>query len=157
MSCCYRRVGRRSRLTRRPSLPTSPPSCWPPTATTTRSSKSCWTGAEPFPCPTTSDAAVKNAWHPDTKILSDIQGIIFICLSRHATHNITLCTYVTHLSKATSDLKQKCTQLASPFWDTVFRALSHGVIHFVRSVRSRNNWLALFVVHKLRTLHWYLI
>ena len=61
MSCCYRRVGRRSRLTRRPSPPTSPPSCWPPTATTTRSSKSCWTGAEPCPCPTTSDAAVKNA------------------------------------------------------------------------------------------------
>jgi len=45
-----------------------------------------------------------------------------------------------HLSKRTSDLKQKCTQLAKP-WGTVFHALSHGVIHFVRSVRSRNHFL----------------
>ena len=45
-----------------------------------------------------------------------------------------------HLSKGTSDLKQKCTQLATPFWSTVFHALSHGVIHFVRSVRSRNHF-----------------
>ena len=37
----------------------------------------------------------------------------------------------THLSKGTSDLKQKCTQLATQFWDTVFHPLSHGVIHFV--------------------------
>ena len=33
-----------------------------------------------------------------------------------------------HLSKGTSDLKQKWTQLATPFWGTVFHALSHGVI-----------------------------
>ena len=46
-----------------------------------------------------------------------------------------------HLSKGTSDLKQKCTQLATPFWSTVFHALSHGVFHFVRSVRSRNHFL----------------
>ena len=39
-----------------------------------------------------------------------------------------------HLSKGTSDLKQKCTQLATPFWGTVFHALSHGVIRFVRSL-----------------------
>ena len=49
--------------------------------------------------------------------------------------------YVSHLSEGTSDLKQKCTQLATPFWRTVFHALSHGVIHFVRSVRSRNHFL----------------
>ena len=42
--------------------------------------------------------------------------------------------YATNLSKGTSDLKQKCTQFAKPFWDTVFHALSHGVIHFVSSV-----------------------
>ena len=46
-----------------------------------------------------------------------------------------------HLSKRTSDLKQKCTQLATPFWGTVFHALSHGVIHFGWSVRSRNQFL----------------
>ena len=55
--------------------------------------------------------------------------------TKHATLDIA------HLSKGTSDLKQKCTQLAAPFWDTVFHALSHGVIHFVRSVRSRNHFL----------------
>ena len=47
----------------------------------------------------------------------------------------------THLSKGTSDLKPKCTQLATPFWGTVFHALSHGVIYFVRSVRSRKHFL----------------
>ena len=47
----------------------------------------------------------------------------------------------THLSKGTSDLKQKCTQLATQFWSTVFHALSNGVFHFVRSVRSRNHFL----------------
>ena len=46
-----------------------------------------------------------------------------------------------HLSKGTSDLKQKCTQLATPFWSTVFHAFSHGVFCFVRSVRSRNHFL----------------
>ena len=46
-----------------------------------------------------------------------------------------------HLSKGTSDFKQKCTQLVTPFWGTVFHALSHGMIHFVRSVRSRNHFL----------------
>ena len=42
-----------------------------------------------------------------------------------------------HLSKGTSDLKQKCTQLATPFWETVFHALSHGVIHFAPRVSSK--------------------
>ena len=46
-----------------------------------------------------------------------------------------------HLSKGTSDLKPKYTQLATPFWGTVFHALSHGVIYFVRSVRLRNHFL----------------
>ena len=55
---------------------------------------------------------------------------------------IRLYNYLkTHLSKGTSDVKQKCTQLATPFWGTVFHALSHGVIHFVWSVRSRNHFL----------------
>ena len=44
------------------------------------------------------------------------------------------------LSKITSDLKQKCTQLPTPFWGTVFHAISLGVIHFVRSVRSINHY-----------------
>ena len=39
-----------------------------------------------------------------------------------------------HLSKNPSDLKQKCTQLPTPFLGTVFHALSLGVIHFVPSV-----------------------
>ena len=46
-----------------------------------------------------------------------------------------------HLSKIISDLKQKCTQLPTPFLGTVFHALSLGVIHFVRSVRSRNQFI----------------
>ena len=46
-----------------------------------------------------------------------------------------------HLSKGTSGLKQKCAQLATPFWDTVSHALSHSVTHFVWSVRSRNHFL----------------
>ena len=45
-----------------------------------------------------------------------------------------------HLSKITGDLKQKCTQLLTPFLGTVFHALSLGVIHFIRSVRSRNHF-----------------
>ena len=40
----------------------------------------------------------------------------------------------THLSKCPSDLKQKCTQFPTPFLRPVFHALSHGVIHFYRSV-----------------------
>jgi len=34
--------------------------------------------------------------------------------------SIVLSHSFAHLSKATSDLQQKCTQLATPFWDTVF-------------------------------------
>ena len=45
---------------------------------------------------------------------------------------------MSHLSKAPSDLKQKCTQFPTPFLGTDFHALSHGVVHFVRSVSFRN-------------------
>ena len=45
-----------------------------------------------------------------------------------------------HLSKGPSDLKQKCTQLPTPFLGTVFHALSLGVIHFILNVRSRNHF-----------------
>ena len=41
---------------------------------------------------------------------------------------------LTHLSKGPSGQKQKCTRFLTPFSGTVFHALSHGVIHFVRSV-----------------------
>ena len=47
----------------------------------------------------------------------------------------------THLPKAPSDLKQKCTQFLTPFLGTVFNALSLGVIHFVRSASLRNRYL----------------
>ena len=43
-----------------------------------------------------------------------------------------------HLSKHKSDLKQKCTQLLTPYSGTVFHALSHGGIHFARSVGFEN-------------------
>ena len=46
-----------------------------------------------------------------------------------------------HLSKGPSDLKQKCTQLPTPFSDTGFNALSLGMIHFVQSVSLRNHFL----------------
>ena len=39
-----------------------------------------------------------------------------------------------HLSKSSSGRKQKCTQFLTLFSGTAFHALSHGVIHFVRSV-----------------------
>ena len=45
-----------------------------------------------------------------------------------------------HFSKGPSDLKQKCTQLPTPFSGTVFNAPSLGVIHFVRSVSLRNHF-----------------
>ena len=46
-----------------------------------------------------------------------------------------------HLSKDPSDLTQKCTQLPIPILGPVFNALSHGMIHFVRSVSLRNRYL----------------
>ena len=48
-------------------------------------------------------------------------------------------TLVAHLSKHPSDLKQNGTQGMTP--STVFHALSHGVIHFVASVSSKNHLL----------------
>ena len=44
----------------------------------------------------------------------------------------------THLSKGSSGRDQKCTQFLTPFSGIVFRALSHRVIHFVRSVSLKN-------------------
>ena len=43
-----------------------------------------------------------------------------------------------HLSKGSNGRKQKCTQFPTPFLATVFRALSHDVIHFVLSVSFEN-------------------
>ena len=53
MRLALTRAGRRSPPTLPPSRPTSPPSSWPPTPTTTRSSRSCWTGAPSSPVPIT--------------------------------------------------------------------------------------------------------
>ena len=47
-----------------------------------------------------------------------------------------------HLAKRTSDLKQNGTQEKTPFYGTVFRTLSHDVIHFVVSVSSKKHLLA---------------
>ena len=58
-------------------------------------------------------------------------------------HNKELNMF-TRLSKVPSDLKQKCTQLPTPFSGTVFNALSHGVIHFVRSVSFKNLEMEVF-------------
>ena len=46
-----------------------------------------------------------------------------------------------HLSKGLSYLKQKCTQLPTPFSGTVSNALTLGVIRFVQSVSLRNHFL----------------
>ena len=46
-----------------------------------------------------------------------------------------------HLSKGTSGHKQKCTQTQTSFLSTVFHALPHGVIGFVRSVSPRIHFL----------------
>ena len=43
-----------------------------------------------------------------------------------------------HLSKGLSGRKQKCTQFPTPFSGTIFHALLHGVIYFVRSVSFIN-------------------
>ena len=61
------------------------------------------------------------------------------CIISHLDH--LQVSLPPHLSKATSDLKQKCTQLPTPFLGTVFNALSQGVIHFVLSVSLRNRFL----------------
>ena len=45
---------------------------------------------------------------------------------------------VSHLSKGTGGLKQKCTQTQTSFLSTVFHALSQGVIPFVLCVSSKN-------------------
>ena len=52
--------------------------------------------------------------------------------------------FATHLSKGSSGRKQKCTQFPTPFSGTVFYALSHGVIHFVRSVSFKNLKMEVF-------------
>ena len=62
--------------------------------------------------------------------------------------SVLSCHCHPHLSKRLSDLKQKCTQLLTPFSGMVFHALSHGVIHFARSVSFENQlnrgfWLAV--------------
>ena len=65
----------------------------------------------------------------------------------------------THLSKHKSDLKQKCTQLLTPFSGKVFHALSHYGIHFAWSVSLENQlngsfWLAVREFPPLRK--WFL-
>ena len=49
-----------------------------------------------------------------------------------------------HLSKGSSGRKQKCTQFLTPFSGIVFHALSHGVVHFVRSVSFKNLKMEVF-------------
>ena len=51
---------------------------------------------------------------------------------------------VPHLSKGSSGHKQKCTPFLTPFSSTVFHALSHGLIHFVRSVSFENLKMEVF-------------
>lgn len=52
--------------------------------------------------------------------------------------------HVSHLSKGTSGHKQKCTQTLPSFLGLVFHALSHGVIHFVPCVSSKNLEMEVF-------------
>ena len=47
-------------------------------------------------------------------------------------------TFSPHIFPNVSDLKQKCTQLLTPFSRMVFHAFSHGGIHFARSVSFEN-------------------
>jgi len=49
-----------------------------------------------------------------------------------------------HLSRGTSGLKQKSTQTLTPSLSIVFHALSHGEIHFVPSISSKNLWIGSF-------------
>ena len=49
--------------------------------------------------------------------------------------------YWAHLSKSPSDLEQKCTQLQTPFFGTVFNALSLDENHFVQCVSLTNRFL----------------
>jgi len=43
-----------------------------------------------------------------------------------------------HLSKSPSDIKEKCTQLLTPFLGTALNTLSHSVTHFAGSVSFGN-------------------
>jgi len=45
---------------------------------------------------------------------------------------------LSHLSKGTSGLKQRCTQTMTSFLGPFFHALSHDVIHFAPCVSSKN-------------------
>ena len=53
-----------------------------------------------------------------------------------------------HLSKGTSGLKQKCAQLATPFWGTGFHALSHGVILLLRVLGQETTFSLVEVLQK---------
>ena len=62
-----------------------------------------------------------------------------------STFSLSLVIFqIPHLSKGSSGRKQKCTQFPTPFSGTVFDALSHGVIHFVRSVSFKNLEMEVF-------------
>ena len=54
-----------------------------------------------------------------------------------ASSHDKFCHCHSHLSKGKSDLKQKCTQLLTPFSGTIFHALSHGEIHFARETGTQ--------------------
>ena len=78
--------------------------------------------------------------HPTSFIVTRLKKNHSV-LSHQRFCNFVILLLYPHLSKGPSYLKQKCTQLTTPFLGTVFNALSLGVIHFVRSVSLRNHFL----------------
>ena len=69
------------------------------------------------------------------KVCLKHQRLFFVC---SAFQNPIPEKYPSHLSKGTSGLEQKCTQTPTSVLGPVFHALSHGVIHFVPRVSSKN-------------------
>ena len=71
--------------------------------------------------------------------MEDNKCICYVNVWKKVLHSQpTFFNGLTHLSKRTRGLKQKCTQTPTPFLSTVFHALSHGEIHFLTSVSSKN-------------------
>ena len=50
---------------------------------------------------------------------------------------------IKHIFPLAKVVAKKCTQLLTPFSDTVFQVLSHGVICFVATVKPHSHWLEL--------------
>ena len=74
--------------------------------------------------------SMENLYHSEGPSLNKFSDVSRISLFKINPLHLS----ITHLSKGTSGLKQKCLLTLTSFLGTVFHALLHGEIHFVPSV-----------------------